>query len=109
MNAFCLIPENIENNYGAINHVISMSTGGYNIDEAKLITGSSDKIIRFIDLNSNGRVISQIKNENPVKYLKMHESGDYLLMADTSNIVKLFDVRSCTLVSSFKDNLGSKT
>lgn len=72
-----------------------MSTPGFEIDECKIITGSSDGSIRVADLNSNGKIISKFQNpEGSVRYLKMHESTGYLLMADKEDKIKLWDLRT---------------
>jgi WD40 repeat protein len=80
--------------FGFVNNIVSMSSDGYDIDETKCILGTSDSKLKIVDFNNNAKLISQINNESPVQYLKMHNSSNYIAVADTTNTVKLYDVRS---------------
>ena len=94
--------------FGQIQHMVSMASSGYEPDEGKLIASSSDKNIRIIDLNENGQIISKIPNKDgPINYLKIHSSSNFLLMADTSNKVKLWDIRTGDNVSTFHEQMNN--
>ena len=93
--------------FGTINHIISMNTNGFEIDECKIIIGSNDKTIRLIDLNSPDKVVTKmINNDSSIRYLKLHSSNNYLMTADSTNSIKLWDIRTSSQVSSFKDKGG---
>jgi WD40 repeat protein len=94
--------------FGFVNNIVSMSSDGYDIDETKCILGTSDSKLKIVDFNNNAKLISQINNESPVQYLKMHNSSNYIAVADTTNTVKLYDVRSWKLANTFKDSSGGK-
>lgn len=102
--------KSIRNTFGFVNHITSMSTTGYEADENKMLTGSSDGKIRIADLNSNAKIVNTIDNQGcSIRHMKMQDSTGYLLVADMSNTVKLWDLRSCSLISSYKDKGGHKT
>lgn len=86
-----------------------MSSDGYDIDETKCILGTSDRKLKIVDFNDNAKLISEINNESPVQYLKMHNSSNYIVAAaDTTDTMKLYDLRTSKLASSFKEKSGGR-
>mmetsp|Transcript_33502 Transcript_33502/g.32962 ORF Transcript_33502/g.32962 Transcript_33502/m.32962 type:complete len:86 (+) Transcript_33502:327-584(+) len=85
--------------------MVSLASSGYELDEAKLITSSLDRKIRVIDLNNDGKVISDFSNpDGKANCLKMHNSSNFLLIADDSKKIKLWDINSGKIVSTFADS-----
>ncbi|CAI2373701.1 unnamed protein product [Moneuplotes crassus] len=96
--------------YGNVNQMISMASGGFEMDEAKLFTASLDKKILLIDLNNHGDIISEFYNpDGNINCFKMQTSNNFLLIADCSSKVKLWDVKSGKTVNSFNGPGRSKT
>lgn len=96
--------------FGHINHAVSMGATGFEVDENKILTGSSDGKTRLLDLNSPDKIVnSVIENSHPIKYLKVHPSGNFVTMADTTSTVKLWDIRGKNMISAFQEQGKAKT
>ena len=64
----------------------------------------------MVDLNENGKIVSSFHNQDgQISSLKMHNTSNFILWADSSNKIKLWDIKSGKIVSTFTDEVGDKT